>query len=248
MGIFPIIMNIVQFWLIDSIVKAGGQTSSEPLGSATRTSYDREPLFRANSDDEDDDDDIRPNDIENPPTHSPSTPRDTLVPPTPAESKLSIQTQTLAGSSSSSPKSVDQIGKQMIALHAYPPPVGSTSTSPVSTTSLHSPDSSLSPNSAKSRRRSPPPPLTLSSRAGFPAVVVTPQISTATPQHRSAVDTLAQDEKADWAAWGSDDGDDWADKVGEEEWTGRRMGSKVETLHDVWSTHEEFRPVTVAVA
>lgn len=55
MGLFPIIMNIVQFWLIDSIVKA----HDPPLALTNDTSRldardgDREPLFRADGSDED---------------------------------------------------------------------------------------------------------------------------------------------------------------------------------------------------
>ena len=55
MGLFPIIMNVLQFWLIDSIVKA----HTQPLALTDDTPRldardgDREPLFRADSSDED---------------------------------------------------------------------------------------------------------------------------------------------------------------------------------------------------
>ena len=53
MGLFPICMNVVQFWLIDSIVKAGGSAGiTLPADPA-----DREPLFRSSSDSGDDDSD-----------------------------------------------------------------------------------------------------------------------------------------------------------------------------------------------
>jgi hypothetical protein len=51
MGLFPIIMNVLQFWLIDSIVKA----HVPPLALTDDTSRlgvhddDREPLFQADS-------------------------------------------------------------------------------------------------------------------------------------------------------------------------------------------------------
>ncbi|KAI0265954.1 vacuolar membrane protein-domain-containing protein [Gloeopeniophorella convolvens] len=54
MGLFPIFMNIVQFWLIDSIVKAGGTGVALPADSP-RTSLDRQPLFAPNDDLDDDD-------------------------------------------------------------------------------------------------------------------------------------------------------------------------------------------------
>ena len=44
MGLFPIAMNVLQFWLIDSIVKAGPQDDERTLGSSPRHSEDREPL------------------------------------------------------------------------------------------------------------------------------------------------------------------------------------------------------------
>ena len=55
MGLFPIIMNVLQFWLIDSIVKA----HDPPLALTDDTSRlgvhdgDREPLFQADGSDED---------------------------------------------------------------------------------------------------------------------------------------------------------------------------------------------------
>jgi len=53
MGLFPIIMNILQFWLIDSIVKA----HTPPLAltdDSSRLSGDREQLFQADDSDEED--------------------------------------------------------------------------------------------------------------------------------------------------------------------------------------------------
>lgn len=55
MGLFPIIMNVLQFWLIDSIVKANAPPvalSDDPSGHG---SGDREPLFQAEGSDEEDD-------------------------------------------------------------------------------------------------------------------------------------------------------------------------------------------------
>jgi len=53
MGLFPIIMNVLQFWLIDSIVKAHDPplTLSDSQG---RGSGDQEPLFQADGSDEED--------------------------------------------------------------------------------------------------------------------------------------------------------------------------------------------------
>lgn len=53
MGIFPIFMNIVQFWLIDSIVKASA-TQDEP------THQDRDPLLSAPAEDDNEQPSPRP--------------------------------------------------------------------------------------------------------------------------------------------------------------------------------------------
>lgn len=70
MGLFPIAMNIIQFWLIDSIVKATSQDVESEPGSSPRHSADREPLFSTNaSEDESGEDSCserRVHDIENP--------------------------------------------------------------------------------------------------------------------------------------------------------------------------------------
>ena len=63
MGIFPIIMNVLQFWLIDSIVKASTLPPSTP---APRSPLhpEHEPLFQDPDSDSEDDDRRRPDDIE----------------------------------------------------------------------------------------------------------------------------------------------------------------------------------------
>ena len=71
MGLFPILMNVLQFWLIDSIVK-GSSNNYAPLTLVSETPRgsldpDSEPLFRASEDDDDDDDGFSArHDIENP--------------------------------------------------------------------------------------------------------------------------------------------------------------------------------------
>lgn len=101
MGIFPIIMNVMQFWLIDSIVKDQESHSglSLPISAqGTPHDQDREPLFRASESDDEDDTSSRPkHDIENPP-HSakslnvePTVPASKLTPnPTPSSVTRSV--------------------------------------------------------------------------------------------------------------------------------------------------------------
>jgi hypothetical protein len=56
MGLFPIIVNVLQFWLIDSIVKAHAPPLSLVDDPSGHGHSDREPLFQADdgSDEEDD--------------------------------------------------------------------------------------------------------------------------------------------------------------------------------------------------
>ena len=56
MGLFPIIMNILQFWLIDSIVKAHDPplTLADDSSRHGASEGDREPLFQADGSDEED--------------------------------------------------------------------------------------------------------------------------------------------------------------------------------------------------
>jgi hypothetical protein len=57
MGFFPILMNVIQFWLIDSIVKAGGIAGIALPSSDSLDPADREPLFHSPTDPANDDDD-----------------------------------------------------------------------------------------------------------------------------------------------------------------------------------------------
>ncbi|KAG1805208.1 vacuolar membrane protein-domain-containing protein [Suillus subaureus] len=104
MGLFPIIMNILQFWLIDSIVKASSKLH-------------REPLFRAPEDDEDD---VRC-DMENPqltyirmPTGDDA---ETIVASEESKGKYSESTSPLSITQSTTPSS--------LVPHDYPPSIGS---------------------------------------------------------------------------------------------------------------------------
>lgn len=113
MGIFPIFMNVIQFWLIDSIVKAS--TSSTAVRSNS-DSQDREPLFNSPDDDDDDDDDS-PLDIERGPGSSTSRTTSegdfkTLVG---AEDNM----PKLLASGSTSPKTLP--GTPISVAHDYPP-------------------------------------------------------------------------------------------------------------------------------
>jgi hypothetical protein len=130
MGLFPIIMNILQFWLIDSIVKASGQSDSLALPESG-TSQDREPLFRASESDDEDDDTIgRPKyDIENPPPQSESRDIDSSL----LAGKLAPDTKSVSATSGSTTPM--EVGDDDVILHRYK------STSPTATTRKPAPPS-----------------------------------------------------------------------------------------------------------
>ncbi|KAI6100172.1 vacuolar membrane protein-domain-containing protein [Pisolithus sp. B1] len=108
MGIFPIIMNVLQFWLIDSIVKANtAQPSSHSSSHRNCDDRDREPLIRPS---EDDGDDILQRDVED-------------------------DDKSKTGSRSS-PSSISFSGSNSPTAHDYPPSsVGSSSSSSISSRS-----------------------------------------------------------------------------------------------------------------
>lgn len=139
MGIFPIIMNILQFWLIDSIVKASSTSDVLPTNSPrTSDAQDREPLFRATDNDEDE----THHDIENPKSIYVRMPTgddvDTIVASEDSKGKYSGSTSPFSIPESSS--------SSTLASHDYPPSSAGSS-------------SSHGSRPRHKYRRSPPPPL-----------------------------------------------------------------------------------------
>ncbi|KAI6135197.1 vacuolar membrane protein-domain-containing protein [Pisolithus thermaeus] len=140
MGIFPIIMNVLQFWLIDSIVKANtAQPSSHSSLQRNCDDRDREPLIGPS---EDDGDDVLQRDVEDVPR--------------PFSSRTSSHVTTMVGpeddksktGSKSSPSSISFSGSNSPTAHDYPPSsVGSSSSG------------SISSRSRQKHRASPPPSL-----------------------------------------------------------------------------------------
>jgi hypothetical protein len=202
MGLFPIFMNVVQFWLIDSIVKASGNAEVTLPFNQPDTS-DREPLFHS-SDDDVDDDDAR-------------GVGDAIA--TPAKRDIEAHTQ---GQVQLHRRSTD-------SSHTYPPrhDDSPTLTSPtVHRGSLSPPPSS---NSMISSRRHRPSPASLLPRSPMPPALNSPDPSSETSPAGADADRRP---KEDWQSW---DGDgDWVERVGEEEWTGRRADAKKDEVEGRW--------------
>jgi hypothetical protein len=56
MGLFPIFMNIIQFWVIDSIIKVGGVGGLSTPSEEPDEAADHEPLFNDHDSDEEEED------------------------------------------------------------------------------------------------------------------------------------------------------------------------------------------------
>jgi hypothetical protein len=220
MGLFPIFMNCLQFWLIDSIVKASAPPSPVSLSPDTprdSDERDREPLFRASYDDEDDDS-ATPHDLESQP------PRTGSGEPVIRKDPAADEHKSIGSIAGSSVPSTSQA-----AMHAYPPSLtrsGSAGSSPAS--------SRISSKSPQRRRRSPPPPLL--PRSPLQPAINSPSLSQ--PYHdykpteklssqlKTEVHIVPDDQGESWDLDWDNNGDDWANRVGEEDWTGRRMGER----------------------
>ncbi|KAF7352443.1 hypothetical protein MVEN_01209000 [Mycena venus] len=228
MGIFPIIMNILQFWLIDSIVKASGVA----LDLDTPDPLDREPLFH--TPDEDDDDET-PNarhynhaqtDIESHP-HPVNRPLSPSSGRSRSSDKLRTPMEPKSSGSSSSSQPVD--------IHAYPPSTASSASSVSS-----SPPQAQAPvlreaTKLKPKRRNPPSPITIRNNnrpaVNSPRPGPTPKSGKTAPQVAAVPAPAPEPPKEEPDAWSESwETDDWADKVGEEDWTGRRLEEKKSVL------------------
>jgi hypothetical protein len=239
MGIFPIIMNIVQFWLIDSIVKASNSVSLDTDSPNADDGEQHEPLFTVPSDDEDEDEEgSKPDDVENQrPNKYSRSPGDSyrLSRDKPLSTDIPTPDETKSRAASCSSELRDQ--------HSYPP---SLSNSLSSSGSDRSKATKAATNLLKKKRRGPPAPLHIE-RVHQP-VVNSPLVS-ALPVVASLPKTLpqpsimgnkplviarqqnTQPEVAAWTDSWEDDEDEWA---GEEEWARRNSDAMKPTTDGVW--------------
>jgi len=198
MGLFPIFMNVVQFWLIDSIVKASGNGIALP--SNQPDSSDREPLFRSSDDDGDDDDDAR---------------GDGGAMATPAKRDIEAQAQG----------QVQLLRRWTDSSHTYPPrhDDSPTLTATVPAPTVHRSGLSPPPSSRSmiSSSRHRPSPASLLPHSPMEPALNSPDPSSETSPAGTDADPRS---KEDWQSW---DGEgDWVESVGEEEWTERQANAK----------------------
>jgi len=205
MGIFPIIMNVLQFWLIDSIVKASGNSFVEldDNNPELQVTQDREPLFRVPEDE--DEDDYRPRDIENGRARH-SSPGYNI------RDKRSFNTVTGEYNKHSA------ITSEQPADHSYPPSLASSTSS----TQIAAPRRASS--LGKPNRRAAPTPLTIRnshtpainshSPRMSPTRDIVPQVPLmplAAPIPRTPLLLHPSDNDSAWAeTW--EDSEEWADR------------------------------------
>jgi STIMATE family len=261
MGIFPILMNVVQFWLIDSIVKASASMYTDE-GTRSTDDASHQPLFHEPDSDDDNDGETlrsqRRHDIETPPTPQQKySERDSGA----------IENKSMASGSSTT------LVESSSMNHSYPPERSTSAANVIAYTGPISPDSASTSSSTssfrskRSKRRSPPPPIKrpppqLSNGTHYtisdtPSPTVSkynqhllssyPLSSSPSPpktqprkRHRSTLSQAVshanvhrEPVEQSWENW--EDGEDWAENVGEEDWTGRRMGVTKAVL-DVWGS------------
>lgn len=198
-------MNVVQFWLIDSIVKAGG-TAGIALPTSQHDPSDHEPLIHSvDSDDEgDDDDDAR---------------GDGGAMATPAKRDIEAQAQG----------QVHLLRRSTDSSHAYPPRHNSPTSTAIEPIPTIRRVSSSPPPSLLSVRRQRVPPAPLIPRSPLVPAVNSPKPTSGTSP--AGVDAGPRP-KEDWQSW---DGEgDWVEHVGEEEWTGRRAEAKKGEVERIW--------------
>ena len=204
MGIFPIIMNVLQFWLIDSIVKAsiGRETPSDVEHGI---SQDREPLFNALPEDDDDDRAFVDNISKNRNSRRSISSLDSRG--YLSHDDLSFDTDATRRdeykSAASSSKHVD--------AHNYPPSLSSSMTS-----NSTSAAGTKAPREAKNllkktKRREPPSALYLRSTTEEPSSPnSSPALESMPPTPSPKLLSVSVAQPAEWTDAWDDDSTDWA--------------------------------------
>jgi hypothetical protein len=202
-------MNVIQYWLIDSIVKANdGDWSHSRIdsGALSSSEADHEPLFHASDDDDDDALRTRPDDAE-------------------AQRRPSDR----SGASSFHIFLFRSHSIWPTTAHDYPP---------------NQPPIRLTPSPHSVRSTSPTEPLGTRRKQSLPAPLLprspmVPAINSPDPTapNQKAIGNPKHvtnpHEGSTWETWV--DEDDWADKVGEEDWTGRRLETRRANVDSAWT-------------
>ncbi len=212
MGIFPIIMNVLQFWIIDSIVKASG---GAPFLDLERGDYqDREPLF-THSEDEDGDHDESSHIAHQQPERRASLSSS-------VSREIDDRSFTIDTPNNDEHKSAASSSRQVSDAHSYPPSLSSSFSS-----DHRSSPSNKGPREAKNlqkkaKRRVHPIPLVTHSKATLPSLA-SPTSMPPTPSPKLAAIPIADDHS--WA-------DSWDDPA---EWEGENPQKQTLSTPGQWN-------------
>lgn len=229
MGLFPIMMNIVQFWLIDSIVKASAVI---PVALGEGTEADREPLFGVPSDDEDDGPSLGRRDLENQrPSNQSRSSSGSLAP---SRTKSYSTGTTTPDEYKTGESAFDPITDQ----HSYPP---SLSSSFASSSTMSEPQAPKEAKNLlkKSKRRNAPSPLYIPA-SSQPAInspqqpltvpVTVPRIPS--PALQAKHEVLVATEPDNWTeSW--DDSEEWAKQIEDDVQTKLVGRDETRNLHHI---------------
>ncbi|KDR84044.1 hypothetical protein GALMADRAFT_55406 [Galerina marginata CBS 339.88] len=200
MGLFPIFMNVLQFWLIDSIVKAS--SAGEVALDIEQGNYqDREPLFNAPEDEDDNDHPGRTDAVNTKHSRRSFSSLDSRGFDSHDNLSFSTDPPPLDEHKSSASSS-----RHVAETHEYPPSLSSSFSSNASSPQAKAPREAKN-LMKKTKRREPPTPIHLRSRqTTSPSPRASPSIPQ-TPSPTVAAVVISQD-RAEWGdAW--DDSIDW---------------------------------------
>ncbi|KAF8914263.1 vacuolar membrane protein-domain-containing protein [Gymnopilus junonius] len=203
MGIFPITMNIVQFWLIDSIVKAS-TTGPLTLDVEQGTYEDHEPIFHAPENDDDhghgaDVSDSRRfrnsiSSLDSRGLHS--------------QDDLSFATEDATKVSTPNPKSSASSSKHVIESHEYPPSLSSSFSSNASYPNKVPREAKNLLKKTKRREPSTPTHIRVAREGSSRNSSMAPASIPRTPSPPTAAAVVVPQDRAEWAdPW--DDSNDW---------------------------------------
>lgn len=182
MGIFPIMMNVVQFWVIDSIVKASSGVA--PFLDIERGEYhDQQPLFEDHSEAGDD---------EGPTVHAPDTRRQSSLSSSASRELDDSSLTTDMANPEDEHKSSASSSRQVSDIHNYPPSLSSSFSSDST-----SPYPSKGPREAKNlqrkvKRRDFPQPLITRPKVALPSPGAPSSFPT-TPSPKHATVSITED-------------------------------------------------------
>ncbi|PPQ92346.1 hypothetical protein CVT25_008696 [Psilocybe cyanescens] len=200
MGLFPILMNVLQFWLIDSIVKASA-VGPVALDVEQGSYQDREPLFNAT--DDDDEQSGRADVAVTRPSQRSFSSLDSNA----SRENLSFGTEATNTAIPDESKSAASSSRRVVDAHEYPPSLSSSFSSNASAPTNKAPREAKNLQK-KSKRREPLPPLQMHSAKNMPPSQSHTNTTIPTTPSPTVAPVVMLQDRGEWAdAW--DDINEW---------------------------------------